>query len=194
MQLLTTMVGLSIGASAMPMVMQMAITPAITQVKTNNFGIAEQKAVVYASANEGGSTMGEVPEGCEVEEIESKAFSITCVEGEKQFKATVTRSFRSDGDLPGSFSYPYDPPTSYTHYQCPHYDPWGVVSFNRAHLGGRNCVPIPLQSPANFAEWAQEDWLWTLVNTVCNYETNFISTERCSFVCGSCFLYSLTVA
>ena len=162
MNIVSALVGLSIAGTAMPMVTQMSIAPFVAQKRAANFGVAEQKAVVYSAANEGGTTMGEIPDGCEVEEVEAKAFTITCLEGEDQFRAKATRSFRSEGVIPGQFSYPYEPPVSYTHYQCPHYDPWGVVAFNRTHLGGRNCVPIPLQSPANFAEWDQEDWLWDI--------------------------------
>ena len=88
MNIVSTVVGLGIASTAMPMVAQMAITPAITQVRATNFGVAETSAVTYAALNEGKDTFSEVPNGCELEELGNEAYTITCTAGEK-FEATI---------------------------------------------------------------------------------------------------------
>ena len=168
MQLLTTMVGLSIGASAMPMVMQMAITPAITQVKANNFGIAETSAVTYAALNEGQEDFTDVPEGCDLEELGNEAYKITCTKGERQFKATVTRAFRNFGDMPQGYSgnqriYEYATPQKWGPHQCLDSDPWGVQWWNDlhgVHVGA--CTPQPFFSKAAYLASNPADWLYDM--------------------------------
>ena len=52
MNIISTVVGLGIASTAMPMIAQMAVTPAVVQRKANNFGVAETAAVTYAALNE----------------------------------------------------------------------------------------------------------------------------------------------
>jgi len=102
------------------------------------------------------------PDKCELRDIGDNAYTITCWEGEGKYRMTATRSFREGTSDEEERTFPYPTPSDLTHYHCPHYDPWGVVAFNRTHLNGKACVPIPLQSPANFAASDPADWLYDI--------------------------------
>lgn len=95
MNLVSTMVGLSIMGAASPMMLDMSLAPIIAQKRALNFGIAESTAVAYAAANEGQTQLvGTVPEGCDRTEIADRAYEIECTEGENKFVQSATRSFR----------------------------------------------------------------------------------------------------
>ena len=156
MNLVSALVGVSIAGAAMPMVAQISIQPFMAQKRASNFGVAEAKAVSYAAMNEGGLTLTPVPDGCTTVETENNAYSITCVEGENQFKQSVTRSFRlgvlcdqdgnnghgNSGGNDCSNPSGYNTPISYTAgVFCPLWDPWGVVNYNDAH--NVQCIPVP---------------------------------------------------
>ena len=95
MNLVSTMVGLSIAGASAPMLMDMSLAPIIAQKRALNFGEAESLAVSYSAANEGQlQLIGSVPEGCERTEIATRAYEIECTKGENQFVQTVSRSFR----------------------------------------------------------------------------------------------------
>ena len=49
MNIVTTMVGMSLMAGASPMLMTMAISPAEASKRAQNFGVAETAAVVFAA-------------------------------------------------------------------------------------------------------------------------------------------------
>ena len=82
--------------------------------------------------------------------------------GEEKGKMTATQSSREGTSSDEKRTYPYPAPSDLTHYKCPHFDPGGVVSFNKTHLGGKACIPIPLQSSAYFAESNPADWLYDI--------------------------------
>ena len=154
----------------MPMVMQMAITPAITQVKANNFGIAETSAVTYAALNEGQDNFTEVPENCELEELGNEAYKVTCVKGERQFKATVTRAFRNTGSAPVGYSgnkrvFDFATPGDFEPHQCPAEDPWGVQYTNAQWAKNWNwgaCTPSVLWNKSRYLESNPDDWLYDI--------------------------------
>ena len=162
MNIVSSIVGLSIMGTAMPMVSQMAITPLIAQKRAANFATAESTAVAFAAANEGQMSLTSTPNNCDLTDIGDNAYMITCYAGEGSYEMSASRSFIEGSSEQENRTYAYPTPASYTHYQCPHFDPWGVTSFNRAHLGGKNCVPIPLQSAANFAASDPDTWLWDI--------------------------------
>ena len=131
-----------------PAVAQMSLQPIVAQKRSENFSIAEAKAVSFAAKNEGGVTLTPTPDGCNVIEIEEQSYSITCLEGENKFKQSVTRSFRlaalTDGEENSSG---YTAPVSYTPgIYCPLWDPWGVQSYNVAN--NVQCIPVP------YSHWA----------------------------------------
>jgi hypothetical protein len=126
----------------------MSIQPIMAQKRSVNFSVAEAAAVSYAGKNEQGLSLTPVPDICNVVEIEDKTFSITCVEGEGQFRQSATRTFRlatlEDGDENSSG---YEAPVAYTPgVYCPLWDAWGVQSYNEAN--GVQCIPVP------YSHWA----------------------------------------
>ena len=164
MNLVSTLVGLSVTASAMPMMAQMALTPTIATTRAANFATAESTAVTFAANNEGQMSLTSTPDNCDLQDIGDNAYMITCYQGEGTYRMSASRSFREGVSEQENRTFDYPTPLSYTHYPCPHFDPWGVTSFNRTHLGGQNCVPIPLQSAANFAASDPDTWLWDISN------------------------------
>ena len=159
MNIVSSLVGVSIMGIAMPMVANMALQPIYAQKRAENFGVAEASAVTYAAKNEGGITLTPVPDGCSVVEQEEQAFSVTCVHGEGSFKQSATRSFRlavlTDGEQTSSG---YTAPVSYTPgVFCPLWDPWGVTNYNDAH--NVQCIPVP------YGPWAHTysgPMLWSI--------------------------------
>ena len=180
MNLTSVLVAIVIAGSTTPGIAKMALQPVIAQKRATNFGVAEIQAVTFAAKNEGKMSLTQTPDQCKLEDIGNNAFAITCWEGERKYRMKATRSFRQGTSSEGENktnatqtsregttgyekrTYPYPTPSDLTHYNCPHFDPWGVVSFNKTHLGGKACIPIPLQSPANFAESNSADWLYDI--------------------------------
>jgi len=185
MNLISTMVGLSIMGAATPGVMQMSIAPFEAQKRAQNLGVAESAAVTYAAKNEGADTLSAIPEGCERFEIGAFAYEIECTEGEgTKYKQTVTRAFRlrdqssdNDGNSNGnensdtvSFSRDAPAPSEYSHYGCPDgdktrpgwpVDPWGTAYYNRDHMGGKYCIPSPAVGGLD-SDDDMSTWLWDL--------------------------------
>ena len=57
MNLVSTMVGLSIMGAMSPVMMDMSIAPIIASKRAQNLGIAESAAVTFAAANEGATQL-----------------------------------------------------------------------------------------------------------------------------------------
>ena len=98
MNIVSSVVGISIMGTAMPMVAQMSIQPYQAMKRAENFGIAESAAVTYVATNEWTASLDTTPTGCaNPVKLASGAYSITCTEGEgTQYVQSVTRSFRLD--------------------------------------------------------------------------------------------------
>ncbi len=96
MNLVSTMVGLSIAGVASPMLMDISLAPGIAQKRAQNFGEAEAVAVTYAAANEGKPDLvGSVPDNCERTDLGDRAYEVECTKGaDTKFVQTVARSFR----------------------------------------------------------------------------------------------------
>lgn len=96
MNLVSTMVGLSIMGAASPVMLDMSLAPIIAQKRAQNLGTAEAAAVTFAAANEGELQLtGNTPEGCEIAEVGARAYEITCTEGQDTpYVQSVSRSFR----------------------------------------------------------------------------------------------------
>ena len=150
------MVGLSIMGAAAPSMMTMSLAPFEAQKRAQNLGIAESAAVTFAAANEGETQLtGNTPDGCEVTEISTRAYDITCTEGDgTKYVQSVTRAFRlaaedlscdddgnnghgnSDGNdcsNPGNSGYAgnvrvfdFPSPPGFTGHQCLDTDNWGL--------------------------------------------------------------------
>lgn len=159
MNIVSTVVGLTIMGAAAPMIADMSIQPIIAQKRAENFSVAEATAVTFAAKNERATSLTPTPSLCdEPASLSNGAYSITCTEGAgTQFVQTVTRSFRlkqcddNDGNNghgnsgghdcsnPGNGGYAdnvrvfnFPTPTKFTGHQCPTHDTWGVNGYNAA--------------------------------------------------------------
>ena len=150
MNIVSTVVGLSIMGTAMPMVANMLIQPAIAQKRAENFAVAETSAVTYAASAQDQYTLPDIPDECEVELIQDRTYNVICGYGEEVFYQEVTRAFTlldeiassltvtTDSDMDG-----FDDTTGLpTHYfQC--YSGWtgaGTLK-NNCDLGGPYVIP-----------------------------------------------------
>lgn len=175
MNIVSTMVGMSIAAAALPGVANMSIQPMIAQARVNNLAEAESKAVSFAALNEGAkSIQGDTPGGCVLSELWNNAYSIACEVGEGQFMQTATRSFRlmpetNDTGMAAEDNvrtFPYARPSSFSGTQCPTYDQWGVKNFNRKYaeaLGGA-CIPQVAWTQTSYLFSNPDDWLFDINN------------------------------
>ena len=156
MNIVSTMIGISIMGAAAPMVLDMSIAPMIAQKRAQNFAVAESRAVAYAALNEGAPDTTPVPDGCDLAQLEdSGAYMITCVEGADNFKQSVSRSFKL-APLEGDDTSNDKPRRAYTPgVFCPLWDPWGIINYNDSH--NVQCIPVP------YGPWASTytgEMLW----------------------------------
>ena len=98
MNIISTMVGLSIMGAAAPSMMTMSIAPFEAQKRAQNLSIAESAAVTYAAQHEGATQLSTAPSGCDLDRTNFPAITITCTEGENNYVQTVSRSFRLRAD------------------------------------------------------------------------------------------------
>ena len=96
MNIVSSIVGIAIMGSAMPMVANMAIQPAVAQKRAENFAVAETAAVVFAATYEGTLDIPENTETCvaAAREGTENAYSVTCTHGSNEYVQSVTRAFR----------------------------------------------------------------------------------------------------
>jgi hypothetical protein len=162
MNIVSTMVSLSIAGTAMPMVAQMTMSPVIAQKRADNFGIAESAAVVYAAQHEGTATSPITAGDCEPTLLTVGAWQVTCSYGENDFRQSVTRGFRTLLPPPsgGGNQFAMDTPASFSIWQCPPADPFGVEGFND-QTGGW-CVPTPLTHWGKQFPIEPENWVYDL--------------------------------
>ena len=156
MNIVSTMIGISIMGAAAPMVLDMSIAPMIAQKRAQNFAVAESRAVAYAALNEGAPDTTPVPDGCDLAQLEDAgAYMITCVEGADNFKQSVSRSFKL-APLEGDDTSNDKPRRAYTPgVFCPLWDPWGIINYNDSH--NVQCIPVP------YGPWASTytgEMLW----------------------------------
>jgi len=192
MNIMSSLVGITVMGISMPMVAQMSIQPFMAQKRADNLGVAEAQAVGYAAANEGGTTLTATPDGCDDPiELANGAYSITCTEGEDTpYVQTVTRSFRlqvcddNDGNNghgnsggfdcsnPGGGGYAGNErvfanatPGSFEPHQCPSDDPWGVQYTNdqwAEQWGWGACLPGVLWNKRTYLDSNPDDWLYDI--------------------------------
>ena len=180
MNIVGVMVGMSLMASATPMVTQMAIAPAEANKRAQNFSVAETAAVVFAATYEGTTDTPKDTDTCLAEEREGtqNAYSVTCTHGSGRYVQSVTRAFRlavpendlknGDGLDGASFArqFEFETPTRFSGHQCPTYDPWGVYGYNDLYynaLGGA-CLPDVAWTQVKYQFSNPDAWLYDINN------------------------------
>ncbi len=178
MNLISTMVVMSIVGASAPTMMNMAITPAVAAKKANNFGVAETAAVVFAATYEGKTDLPPTStETCtsQAREGTDNAYSVTCTHGSGKYVQSVTRAFRlavPDSDLNsgssggGGRQFEFETPTRYSGHSCPYYDAWGTNGYNDQYysaLGGA-CIPIDTWNQTNYQFSNPDAWLYDINN------------------------------
>ena len=177
MNIVATMVGMSLMASASPMVMNMAIAPAEAAKRAQNFGIAETAAVVFAATYEGTLDIPQDTETCTTATRDGteNAYSVTCTHGSGKYVQSVTRAFRlavPDAEIDGgggtdtSRQFAYETPTRFSGHQCPTHDSWGVNGYNDQYysaLGGA-CIPYDGWNQTRYQFSDPDSWLYDINN------------------------------
>jgi hypothetical protein len=172
MNITSAVVAVSLMGIAAPGVAQMATQPMIAQQRATNFSVAESSAVQFAAFNEGKPDLDMKAldkDRCELTDLNDRAFSVKCIEGEGQFKMEAERSFRLDVEPENTYSNPnrqfaWEVPNEHSHVECLSSDPWGVIWYND-HLSAGNlkaCIPAPAWNQSRFDASDPDDWLWDL--------------------------------
>ena len=171
MNIVGTVVGMTLMASASPMVMNMAIAPAEAIKRSANFSVAEASAVTFAAANEGAQSLSEPPENCTTTPLQGNAYSVTCTEGEGKYVQSVTRAFRlmPEEGSSGPRQFPHESRALGAH-QCHVHDPWGI-NWRRDWPTLDQCIPQVLWNKDNYLNSNPDDWLWD-VNRMKGYGTH----------------------
>jgi len=177
MNIVSTMVGMTLMASASPMVMNMAIAPAEASKRAQNFGIAETAAVVFAATYEGKLELPSNTDVCtsEARENTDNAYSVTCTYGTDKYVQSVTRAFRlavpDEGldDAGGSDvvrEFAYQTPTRFSGHSCPGHDAWGVNGHNDTNYEAHNgaCIPLSVWTQSTYILSTPDAWLYDVNN------------------------------
>ena len=177
MNLISTMVVMSIVGASAPTMMNMAITPAVAAKKANNFGIAETAAVVFAASYEGKVDIPPTStETCtsEARDGTENAYSVTCTYGSGKYVQSVTRAFRlavpdsglDAGGADTTRQFEFETPTRYSGHQCPVYDAWGTLGYNDLNYDavGGACTPVKAFSQVAYQFSHPDEWLYDINN------------------------------
>ena len=155
MNIISTLVGLSIAGATAPLLMDMSLAPVIAQKKANNFAIAESSTATYQAQNQTKTSIDDLTDptdGCN-RSNEGLAVSISCNVGTGKFIQTSKRSFvltppsasPGGGELIPSRTFVYPPPPGFTSIECFAREDWGIntSAFNRSTntWNGPSCMP-----------------------------------------------------
>jgi hypothetical protein len=183
MNIVSTMVGLSIAGASAPMLMDMSLAPVVAQKRALNFGQAEAAAVSYAAANEfTEDDLLEPPSGCSNQALDAEGLSweITCRAGvDTQFEQVVSRSFRVmplrseslDGGTGANgtgsnreFARAAIPFKDFYHSHCYGDDPWGLDWFDRHPNLNQPCRPRATYTKQAYLDSDPDAWLFDINN------------------------------
>ena len=178
MNIVSTMVGMSIMGAMAPSMVQLSVSPAIAQKKAQNLGVAESAAVVFAAKYEGGLDVPPTVDGVctsEAREETKNAYSVTCTYGSDKYVQSVTRAFRlavpdkeldGDGVSAAGREFAFETPTRYSGHQCPTYDPWGVYGYNDQYYTALNgaCMPDVAWTQTRYQFSDPDAWLYDINN------------------------------
>jgi hypothetical protein len=177
MNIVSSLVGVSIMGAMAPSMVQMSIAPFEAQIRAQNLGVAESAAVVFAATYEGTTDIPKNTDTCIASEREGteNAYSVTCTHGAGKYVQSVTRAFRlavPDKDLSSvdgattSRTFAYETPTRFSGHQCPVYDTWGVNGYNDLYYEALNgaCIPEPLWNQTKYQLSNPDAWLYDVNN------------------------------
>ena len=177
MNIVSSLVGISIMGTAMPMVAQMTIEPMQAIKRAENFAVAETAAVVFAATYEGTLDIPRNTDTCvaAARDGTENAYSVTCTHGSGQYVQSVTRAFRlavpdkglgAATEISTGRTFQFETPTRFSGIQCPTYDPWGVNGFNDQYyeaLGGA-CIPDDAWNQIKYQFSDPDAWLYDINN------------------------------
>lgn len=183
MNIVSSMIGLSLIAAATPSVMQMTLAPVEAQARATNFSSAETSAVAFSAQYEGAPapdwSRSNVPSNCEMPVSSSSnnvGWNITCWGGEhtKRGDATdskyyqeVKRSYRlASSAATSSLTFSHSIPGNIGSHQCQGTDKWGLNlpnGFNvlhGPHVGA--CIPQVAWTEVKYLNSNPEQWKYDL--------------------------------
>ena len=173
MNIVSTMVGLSIMGAAAPSMMTMSLAPFEAQKRAQNLSIAESSAVTYAAQHEGATQLSTAPSGCTLNSTNAPAIEITCTEGENKYVQSVSRTFRLNtqsatpvAPAPGrTFDYPA-PTLGFTSTYCHTWEDWGTntSAFDKETNTwvGKSCTPFETTAQSRYALSDVEAWRYDI--------------------------------
>ena len=177
MNIVSTMVTMSIGGAMAPVLMTMSLAPAEAAKRAQNLGVAETAATVFAAKYEGGLEVPPtVTDTCtsETRENTDNAYSVTCTHGTGEYVQSVTRAFRlavpdkglDVAGVSGEREFQFEKPTRYSGHQCPIHDPWGVYGYNDQNYTALNgaCMPKDAWNQTNYQFSDPNAWLYDINN------------------------------
>ena len=168
MNLVSTMVGLSVMATAAPAVLEMSTAPIVAQKRADNLTAAEARAVTYAGKAEATGELPSIPNGCAVSDPEDSVYTVTCTQGSGQFSSAISRSFRIISEIEdggsGGRTFMYPTPAQHSGHQCPTYDSFGVSGYNDDWSNMRACIPTVAWTKPAYLASNPDFWLYDLQN------------------------------
>ena len=177
MNIMSTVVGLSVMGMAAPSIMKMSIAPHVAQLRAKNLGVAESAAVIFAATYEGKLDIPVDTDTCTSEPREGteNAYSVTCTHGSGKYVQSVTRAFRlavpdsgldNADDVASTREFEFETPTRFSGHQCPIHDQWGVYGYNDQYyeaLGGA-CIPRDGWNQPKYQFSNPDAWLYDINN------------------------------
>lgn len=161
MNLVSTMVGLSIMGAATPMLMDMSLAPVIAQKKANNYASAESITAIYQAQNQSKTDISQLdpppsdPGDCDLN-TNGLAVTISCDEGDGDFLQTSKRSFvlTSSPTSSSSLRNNWPPkPTGFKRSPCHAEDDWGLntsaYSADTNAWRSKPCMPLIVWNSMN---------------------------------------------
>ena len=171
MNIVSTMVGLSIAGLAAPSMLEMSVAPFLAQKKAEHLTQAEALAVAYAGTAEANQSLPAVPTGCAVSPPVNTVYTVTCTSGGgTRFATSIARSFRiipqqEDGGS-GGREFAFEAPPVFSGHQCPTYDQWGVYGYNDtwSDAVGGACIPRAIWNENKYRDSNPDNWLYDVNN------------------------------
>ncbi len=168
MNIVSTLVGLSVMGAAAPSIMDMSIQPFIAQKRAVNFAKAEAVVVTHAANAEATQSAPDIPDGCSVPAPVDSVYSISCSRGEGTYRMSATRSYRilpeiADGGS-GGRKFEFETPDKFSGHQCPVYDTWGVYGYNQQWSNQPACKPAVIWNQSTYLASTPDDWLFDINN------------------------------